>query len=96
MPRKTDPKEPPQLAPPKTEAERNALLGDLWALTAMAFTNALRSGDASAATLNAARAWLADNGVSAESLRRLGGGALDPALLESLPQFKDDTEDPSA
>lgn len=78
---------------PKSNGDRDVLLRTLWNLTATSIANALSQGDASAATLSAARAFLADNAVNAESLRRIGYHGIAPALAADLPEFKDDPAD---
>jgi hypothetical protein len=63
---------------------REAHLARIWALQAKALEHALKDNP-SAAVLNVARQWLADNGTDVESLARLGHGALVREVIDALP-----------
>ncbi len=81
---------------PNPNREREQLLATTWGLVAQAFVSELRKSDPSAATLNAARAFLADNAVSVASLRTMDGFALSKELSDNLPKFHgEDTEHPN-
>jgi hypothetical protein len=77
-----------------TDKEREELLALIWATTARAMLAELSKAEPTAASLQAARAFLSDNGVSVSSLRSMGGAVLSKELMDSLPVFhKDETED---
>jgi hypothetical protein len=79
---------------PIANREREQLLATTWVLVARAFAAELSKSEPSAATLNAARAFLSDNGISVASLRTMDGFALPKELRDNLPKFHDeDTED---
>lgn len=78
-------------APPKmTDDQREELLARLWELLGHSHIAALSVPEPSAATLTAARQFLADNGVNVDSLRRMRGSGLSEALRATLPTFRDD------
>lgn len=79
--------------PPETDKQREEMLGLIFAAQCVSILKAIRE-DPSAATLNVARAFLADNGVSVDTLRRAGGSlsAATRAVLASVPTFDDDNK----
>lgn len=75
------------------KSARQKKLSDMWTLTADAVLHALKADAPSAASLEVARKFLADNGCSLDTLRdwrMLGAGFFDP---KQLPKFDDDNAD---
>jgi len=84
----------------KAAPSREELLELIWDAQATATLKAIESGDASAAMLGVGRAFLADNGITLDTLRTIrwrnnGLSPLGPAGTGhlKLPTFDDDDDD---
>jgi hypothetical protein len=73
-----------------TKDEKRETLAKTWERMATAVLRSLETEAPTAATLEAARKWLADNEITLATLSNLRGGAL-PAGL-TLPTFTDDEQ----
>ena len=79
-----------------TDNERQELLDRIWVANARAVLASLEQPNPKAATLTASRQFLADNGVSVDTVGKRGSGSDLGGLLTNVEKYLDDDMLPPA